>query len=393
MAKNLKQWCIEKNKSNILSELDMIKNNDIFAKKYIPDRVEYNSPSMVNWICKNGHQYRCEIVARTKFGLNCPVCGDKGTNLPIKTKYGCLTIIDYDRTQRLYKCKCDCGKEQYLSRYDFLKSKHRFCTCAVTEKLLERRLWGLKISNEPQTEENALKDFCGLAVKAWKKKNEEYRKNGLEKFAINYDIDFVGKTFESLEILECIDERYEEKHKHGDKRKKNAYTYTIYKLYKCRCYLCGKEHIVKCSQFSINPPTQYGPTAYNGYWSGVQCNCHDFSSFQWMVNKILIENDVPYKVEFSFPDLYGACGKNKLKFDFAIFNNDGTIKYLIECQGEQHYAPIEEFGGERGFKAQKQNDELKKEYVKKNGFSLIEIHYKNKKIEEIESILQKYNII
>ena len=94
----------------------------------------------------------------------------------------------------------------------------------------------------------------------------------------SYDVNFTGSFFESLEVLECINENYEECYARSDLRKKDAYLYKIYKLYKCRCYLCGKELEVKCSQFHISPPTRYGATAYNGYWSGIQCDCHKISS-------------------------------------------------------------------------------------------------------------------
>jgi hypothetical protein len=82
-----------------------------------------------------------------------------------------------------------------------------------------------------------------------------------------------------------------------------------------------------------------------------------------------------------------------LKFDFAILNKDGSIKCLIECQGEQHYMPIDEFGGNRQYHAQVRNDQLKKEYIQKHNIELIEISYKDKKIEKIESILRNHKII
>ena len=48
-----------------------------------------------------------------------------------------------------------------------------------------------------------------------------------------------------------------------------------------------------------------------------------------MLLKILKKNDVPYRVEVSFPDLYGVGNTNLLKYDFPVLNKDGTIKCLI----------------------------------------------------------------
>ncbi|MBD5549347.1 MAG: hypothetical protein HDQ97_18505 [Lachnospiraceae bacterium] len=74
-------------------------------------------------------------------------------------------------------------------------------------------------------------------------------------------------------------------------------------------------------------------------------------------------------------------------------NEDGTIKCLIECQGEQHYKPVEEFGGEVQFGIQRKNDERKRKYAVEHGITLLEIPYKNKKFENVEKFLRENNII
>ena len=43
----------------------------------------------------------------------------------------------------------------------------------------------------------------------FKELNKQYRENGKITFTDNYDLNLTGKIFESLEILECIDEKYE----------------------------------------------------------------------------------------------------------------------------------------------------------------------------------------
>lgn len=431
VTKSLRDWCVENNKTNILSELDFDKNSQRFSIGYIPDRIEFNSSYIIDWKCENGHSYSCEVVGRTLFDLKCPICYPNGNVLPVGTKYGCLTIIgDYNdykievvepkiqkvqkekddfikgirkcnsnidsvdffdrrieniQSLKLYKCRCKCGKVHYRNQNSFLKSKHKYCTPNVTENGLEYYCR----ESKSHSEEDALKHYCGLAAKKWIEKNKKSKRV----FATNYDVDFTGKTYESLEILECIDDKYEERHRNNDLRKKDAYIYYVYKIYKCRCHLCGEEYEVKCSEFSINPPTPYGSTAYNGYWSKIKCDCHKISSFQWIVNKLLFENNVPYMAEYSFSDLFGIYGKNKLRFDFAIFNEDGSLKCLIECQGEQHFGPVAEFGGEVQHNIQVQNDELKEEYIKKHNIELLEISYKDKQIEKIETILRNHNII
>ena len=106
-----------------------------------------------------------------------------------------------------------------------------------------------------------------------------------------------------------------------------------------------------------------------------------------------MENNVPYRVEKSFPDLHGRNSTVLLRYDFAILNPNGTIKCLLECQGEQHYQPVDEFGGIKQFEIQKQNDELKRKYAAEHGITLLEIPYKIKKYENVKAYLRDKGII
>ena len=58
-------------------------------------------------------------------------------------------------------------------------------------------------------------------------------------------------------------------------------------------------------------------------------------------------------------------------FDFYLPDNNICIEY----QGQQHYYPIEHFGGKDRFEEQVQRDLIKKEYCKNNNVILIEIPY------------------
>lgn len=421
-TKSLKLWCQENSREELLQEWDENRNSKMrFLMS--PDTVGYNTPLSTYWKCKAGHEWKAPVVARTLFGRECPICNSEMAALPIGTKYGCLTIIGdycvhekevakdkiaelekergefqqgkrnpnsnvdsvdfYDhwienyKKQKYYKCQCKCGLTQFIDECHFLEKKHRYCTEAANHNFIYQS------ADYPTMAE------CGLRSKQKEKLLDSYRRVPDK----NYDIDFTYTFHESLEVLECIDDHYEKLTSWLDKRKKGGGTYTVYKLYRCKCYLCGKEKEVNSSQFYIKPPTEYGYTAYNGYYSGAYCDCHKISSFQWIVNKILKENDVPYRVEISFPDLYGAGNTNLLRYDFSVLNQDGTIKCLIECQGEQHYKPVDEFGGTVQFEMQKKNDELKRKYVAEHGITLLEIPYKNKRFEKVEEFLRASDII
>ena len=421
-AKSLEVWCQENDRKELLREWNDTKNSTM-RFSISPERIEYNSPLSVYWKCRVGHEWIGPVATRTLFGRECPICNAEMATLPIGTKYGCLTIIGdfsvyekevaankiaefekkredflqgkrepnsnvdsvdfYDhwikdyKTRKHYQCKCKCGLTHFMDEFHFLEKKHRYCTEAINQNYI----W--HSTDFPKIEE------CGLRKAQKEKLLDSYERV----FDNNYDIDFTHTFHESLEVLECINDNYEKLTSWHDKRKKGGGTYTVYKLYRCKCYLCGKEKEVNSSQFFINPPTEYGYNAYNGYYSGAYCACHKISSFQWIVNKILKENDIPYQVEVSFPDLYGVGNTNLLKYDFSVLNKDGTIKCLIECQGEQHYKPVDEFGGKVQFEIQKKNDERKRKYAAEHGIPLLEIPYKNKKYENVGKFLSANNII
>ncbi|ENJ6138916.1 hypothetical protein AB1Z82_005184 [Bacillus cereus] len=321
--------------------------------------------------------------------------------LPIGTKHGCFTIIGgfevyqeevvkkkiadleqkkkkfingeringnnfesadvYDRqiqtwkSYKKYQCQCKCGKVDYFIETALLRKKWRDCgeNCELKQERKRKR-----IASYPRVKDKS------------------------------YDIDYLYTTHESLEILECIDKNYEGAIAVHDKRKKEGGEVKVFKLYKCRCYLCGKEHKVKSSDFEIKKD-RHGRKASKGYYCKAYCNCHEISSFQWRTIKILREHNVAHRVEFDFQDLYGVGQKNLLRYDFAILDSDNSIKCLIECQGEQHYKPVAEFGGVSQYESQVKNDELKRVYAKKHNIPLFEIPYTcntyEKEIEFLET--------
>lgn len=103
------------------------------------------------------------------------------------------------------------------------------------------------------------------------------------------------------------------------------------------------------------------------------CGC-SHSKGETIIEKILRENNIKYSQQYVFSELTSLNGGN-LKFDFAVFNSDNSLRYLIEFNGIQHYEPIDFFGGEKQFKIQKQNDQKKISYCKENKIPLVIISY------------------
>ena len=254
---------------------------------------------------------------------------------------------DYKMIEK-YVCKCcRCGKEYYLNKEFLMRQKFKYCS-----------------------------DECFTDI--------VYDKTD------NFNVDFTNTIHESLKILECIDENYEDRSWIEKQRGKRIKHIKLCKKYRCQFYLCKGEYTFKSIDFEINND-RYGRNADIGYNSEAHCNCHKISSFQWRTVDILKKHNINYRVEESFSDLVGS--KYSLRYDFVIFNTDGSIKYLIECQGTQHYKPVDDFGGEAQFKYQVENDKRKREYATKNNIPLIEIPDTCSTYEKEVAFLQKHKVI
>ena len=92
------------------------------------------------------------------------------------------------------------------------------------------------------------------------------------------------------------------------------------------------------------------------------------------IEEILQKAGLHFEQEYIFPDLVSSSGR-PLRFDFAVFDDNGDIDFLIEYQGIQHYEPKSKFGGYTGLRKQQFNDMKKREYCAKHGITLIAIPY------------------
>jgi hypothetical protein len=89
---------------------------------------------------------------------------------------------------------------------------------------------------------------------------------------------------------------------------------------------------------------------------------------------ILSAAGLDFKEEYSFPDLVSTNGR-ALRFDFAVFDDNGDLDFLIEFQGIQHYEAKSKFGGISGLRKQQYNDMQKREYCRKHNITLVVIPY------------------
>lgn len=106
------------------------------------------------------------------------------------------------------------------------------------------------------------------------------------------------------------------------------------------------------------------------------------------IHEILEANELNFKEEYEFPGLKSPNGR-PLRFDFAVFDDDGELAFLIEFQGKQHYQPVAKFGGAKGFYQQRYNDRQKRRFCALHNITLVEIPYTDEAIINYDYIMQR----
>lgn len=171
--------------------------------------------------------------------------------------------------------------------------------------------------------------------------------------------DITGQVFGELKVIE----RDLERPQHGEKPR----TY-----WKCQCS-CGniisvdRTHLVCRGQSS--------------------CGCKN-SIGELHINKILSDNNIQYKSQYTNSDLETDKG-GYLRFDFAIIENDKVIR-LIEFDGPQHKNIGYYFTNDTDII---NRDNIKNEYAKKNCIPLVRIPYYKRDSITIEDLMGDQFII
>lgn len=119
--------------------------------------------------------------------------------------------------------------------------------------------------------------------------------------------------------------------------------------------------------------------------------CSKFKSKgEKFIQKFLIDNHIKFEPQYKIPECRNI---NPLPFDFAVFNDDGSINFLIEMQGKQHYYPTR-FNGMtskeqvlKNFQDLQLRDKIKKDFCENNHINILYITYKQ--LDKIEEILEQ----
>ena len=115
----------------------------------------------------------------------------------------------------------------------------------------------------------------------------------------------------------------------------------------------------------------YPTNVIQGYSLGRKISYGEHEIKTWLEMKL-----ISFEFQFIFP------GLKKRPFDFYIPSKN----IAIEFDGEQHYRPVEYFGGVDKYNKQIKRDKQKTNYCSENNIELIRIPYWQ--FDEIETILE-----
>jgi hypothetical protein len=118
----------------------------------------------------------------------------------------------------------------------------------------------------------------------------------------------------------------------------------------------------------------------NDHISGQGCNLCKSSKGEEKIINFLNKNNISFYYQKRFDNCRSSSNRH-LVFDFFL----EKYNICIEYDGEQHFIPIEYFGGEKSLQSQIEKDNIKNNFCRINNINLLRIPYINYK--EIEKIL------
>jgi len=345
-------------------------------------RVTSRGKKISIWHCKCDCGNECDVVGTYLRKGKTKSCGcysiDKHREILFKDltgmRFGRLTVIDenkdYNKSHTLWNCICDCGNPSIVQASNLLDGHSTSCGCKTRENAhgryqdLTGEVFG-KLTVTAKigtiTKNNGTKVIqwsclceCKNVTTAYSSDllNGKKKSCGCSQFERPYR-DLTGKRFGRLIVIERVDDKVSN---NGRKRA----------IWRCQCD-CGRT----CEVYG-DGLTSYGAKS---------CGCIK-SYGEFMTRKYLDEHHITYEYQKKFNDLKGV-GNRLLSYDFYL----PDLNLLIECQGAQHYSPVNYYGGEDFLNKQQEHDKRKREYAELHNIELFEIDYTE--YNNIENILQE----
>lgn len=355
---------------------DFVENQDY---KLLSDKdVNYKYNTYIKIQCSKGHTYDVNWNS-FQSGNRCRECANDKKRLSYEyiynyfKEYSCeLLSKKYVNNRTPLEYICQCGTHDFITFNDFMigrrcknckynKKENNYKTKSFSEikEYIESRGYTL-LSNEYINCKIPLLIQCpnkhNPYLVTWNNfyNNKRCPECAKEKRANAKRLDFNGvKDFIINQGYRVLSNTY-----------KNNFTKLILQ--------CPKGHIFK--------------KPYNKFKQGQRCPICYESNGEQIIRNYLVTYNIKFKTQYKFKNLVSDCGV-LLRFDFAIFDKNNNLICLIEYQGQQHYEPVEYFGGKEQFQIQQEHDRRKRNYCINNNIKLLEIPYWD--FNNVEEILKE----
>ena len=273
----------------------------------------------------------------------------------LNKKIGNLTVIEETDKRKnksiVWKCQCKCGNIEEFStkelRSDGVIQCHQCGTNRKPVTNLTENIIGKKFNHLTVISKTERKSGGKILYKCLCDCGEQK-----EIFATRTDLQTghtqscgchrkkynIGDVINNRQIIQYIGNKYNDGHYY----------------YKCKCLLCNREYDILA----------------NTLIKTFSCGCQK-SIGEYNIIKILNQHNIKYIKEFSFP-------QSKLRYDFAILDENNDIIRLIEFDGEQHYETGVKNSGWNTFQKYQytlEHDKIKNELSKQNEIPLVRIPY------------------
>lgn len=288
-------------------------------------------------------------------------------------RFGKLVVLSFvgkdEYYDKIWSCKCDCGNIVNV-RQGHLRSGHTAsygCDKPQLNDFTGRRFGSLAVikrvedyicpGNGKHYVKYQCKCDCGsvIDVLALNLKNKTTKSCGCQ--SPHAFEDLLGRHFGKLTVLKRVEDYV------------NPSGRKIIR-YRCQCE-CGNQIITSAT------------TLRNG--EAESCGCIVNSRGEAYVREILVTKGIKCELHKTFNGCLSDEG-NKLSYDFYLPEK----RALIECNGIQHYEPVEFFGGDERFRKQQRHDFLKQQFAENNGYSYLVLDCRNP-IAEKKNIQDKFS--
>ena len=279
-------------------------------------------------------------------------------------RFGSLTVIrpgEKHGKKTTWVCLCDCGNTSIVVS-DNLRSGHtKSCGCLKNQYIKKYDLIGQKFGRLTVIGKDGQKQKClcdcgkeisvitGNLIDGNTRSCGCYQKQRTSESSF---VSLVGKKFGKLTVVERVEN--------------NRFRQVVYR---CRCD-CGGEAIV----------------SGNNLRSGTTQSCGCIKSKgEERINNWLKSHGINFMQQYTTDSIKYRTGRRPI-FDFAVFDDDGILKFLIEYNGSQHYSSGYGWNSDVSHEQIVARDREKRELCNRQGIPLYEIPYT--KLTQVEQVLQ-----